>query len=80
MRKRIFWIAVGVGLAGVVFYQVRKVQRAATPAGIADMVGHQASQWSDRIADFIDTFTEATAERETELRSATGFEQEETRA
>ncbi len=80
MRKRIFWIAVGVGLTAVVIHQVRKVQLAATPGGIAERVGHQASRWSDRITDFIDTFTEATAEREAELRSATGFEQEETHA
>jgi hypothetical protein len=78
--RRLFWVGVGVGLTVLAIHQLRKMQLAASPQGIADRVGSQASHMADRIAEFIETFNEATAEREAELRLAAGLEQEETHA
>ncbi len=76
MRRRLFWVSVGVVLTVVAIRQGRKYYQALTPQGLADRAAAQASDLSARVADFIDTFAESAAEREAELRAAVGLDKE----
>lgn len=79
MRRRLFWVAVGVGLTVVAIQQGRKYYKAMTPSGISERVSAKTSDLFARAAEFIDTFSEATAEREAELRAAVDLDQGGTR-
>jgi hypothetical protein len=72
--RRLFWLAMGVTIGALV---VRKLSRAAeklTPAGLATGVADALRELADAIGDFAGDVRAAMAEREDELRRATGLD------
>jgi hypothetical protein len=68
MGKRLFWFAVGVGLAAVVVLKGKELYQKYTPKGIADRVSATQKSLAAKAADFVNTMTEAMDAREAELR------------
>ena len=72
--RRLFWLAMGVTIGALV---VRKLSRAAqrlTPKGMAGGIGAGLADLADALRDFAADVREAMAEREAELRVATGLD------
>ena len=72
--RRLFWLAMGVTIGALV---VRKLSRAAekmTPRGLAASFGSGLAELADALRDFGAEVREAMAEREAELRAATGLD------
>jgi hypothetical protein len=74
MGKRLFWFAVGVGLAAVVVLKGRELYEKFTPKGVAGQLENARTTASSWLGDFVTTVSEAMAEREGELREATGLD------
>ncbi len=73
MGTRLFWFAVGVGVTAFVVVKGREYVRRLTPEGVREQfveTGATARTW---VADVVDTFRDARAEREAELRETLGF-------
>jgi hypothetical protein len=68
--RRLFWLGVGAGVAGVATRRARKVKRALTPAGVAGRV----AGLGEEIRDFREDVRAGMAERELELRLALGLD------
>jgi hypothetical protein len=68
--KRLFWLALGAGLAVFVVVKGREYYQKLTPEGVRNTVeetGVRAVNW---VKDFVDTVQSAAAEREAELLEA----------
>jgi hypothetical protein len=74
MGKRVFWFAVGVGLAAVVVLKGKEYYERFTPKGIADQITRTRQSAGEWVSDFFTTVSDAMAEREVELREATGLD------
>jgi hypothetical protein len=68
--RRLFWLAVGAGVAVVAARRANKLARAVTPAGVADRLAGLAEQ----ARDFADEVRAGMTERELELRDALGLD------
>jgi hypothetical protein len=72
--KRLFWLAMGVTIGALL---VRKLSRAAerlTPGELANGLAGALSGLADAVRDFAADVRAAMAEREAELRQATGLD------
>ena len=74
MGRRLFWFAVGVGLTAVVVLKGRELYQRFTPKGVAGQLETARASASSWLGDFFATVNEAMAEREEELREATGLD------
>lgn len=74
MGKRLFWFAVGIGLTAVVVLKGRELYEKFTPKGVAGQLESARANASSWLGDFFSTVSEAMAEREVELREATGLD------
>lgn len=74
MGKRLFWFVVGVGLAAVLVLKGKEYYERFTPKGVADQITRTKQGATEWIGDFFDNVGEAMAEREAELREATGLD------
>lgn len=74
MGKRLFWFVVGVGLAAVVVLKGRELYERFTPKGVAGQLENARESASSWLGDFVHTVSTAMAEREGELREATGLD------
>jgi hypothetical protein len=70
MVRRIFWFAVGAGVAIFVYVKVRDYLKQATPQAIGGRVVESAAGIGERAQDFVGRVRTAMAEREAELRAA----------
>lgn len=70
MVRRVFWFAVGAGVAMFVYVKVRGYLKQATPQAIGNRVSESAAGVSDRAQDFVGRVRSAMAEREAELHAA----------
>jgi uncharacterized protein HemX len=70
MVKRVFWFAVGAGVAIFVYVKVRNYLKQATPQAIGNRVAESAASVGERAQDFVGRLRTAMAEREAELRAA----------
>lgn len=68
--KRVFWIAVGVGVTIFVVVKGKELMQMATPKGVAEQTSKLGRKLGDRVIGFMDTVQEGMAEREAELREA----------
>ena len=68
MFRRLFWFAIGAGLAIFISVKIRQYLKKASP----DSIGHRVSETANGITDsargFVDRFRSGMAEREAELR------------
>jgi chromosome condensin MukBEF MukE localization factor len=72
--RRLFWLAMGVTIGALV---VRKLSRAAeklTPTGMAGGIAAALRELAEAIGDFGADVRAAMAEREAELRRASGLD------
>ena len=72
MFKRVFWFAVGAGVAIFVYVKVRNYMRQATPQAIGQRVADSATDMRGRAQDFVGRVRAGMAEREAELNAALG--------
>jgi hypothetical protein len=72
MVRRVFWFAVGAGVAIFVYVKVRDYLKQATPQAIGQRVGESATDFRDRAQDFVGRVRAGMAEREAELNAALG--------
>jgi DNA-directed RNA polymerase specialized sigma subunit len=73
MIKRLFWIAIGAGLAIFVVNKVRKYLRKSSPQALSQRVADDAGNLTTAARDFTIRLRAAMAERETELRDTLGL-------
>lgn len=74
MGKRLFWFVVGVGLAAIIILKGKEYYERFTPKGVADQISKTQEGVTSWLGDFFGTMSQAMAERETELREATGLD------
>ena len=70
MVRRVFWFAVGAGVAIFVYVKVRDYLKQATPQAIGNRVVESAAGVGERAQDFVGRVRSAMAEREAELHAA----------
>jgi hypothetical protein len=70
MVRRIFWFAIGAGVAIFVYVKVRDYLKQATPQAISNRVVGSAASVGGRAQNFVGRVRTAMAEREAELRAA----------
>jgi uncharacterized protein HemX len=73
MIRRLFWFALGAGVAVFVFVQIRNLLRQARPQAVGQRVADQAVGLGASARDFTDRVRAAMAEREAEIRSELGL-------
>ncbi len=72
--KKLFWVAVGVGITVLVVVKGRELMRMATPQGVADQAAKVGRDIEGRVARFVDDVQTAMGSREAELREALGMD------
>lgn len=68
MVRRLFWFAIGAGVAVFVIMRIRAYLKKARPEAIGHRVAESASGISESARGFVDRVRAGMAERETELR------------
>jgi Family of unknown function (DUF6167) len=71
--RRLFWFALGAGLAIFVFVKIRQALSRATPEAIGQRVADGAAGVGASARDFTERVRAAMAEREAELRDELGL-------
>ena len=72
--KRLFWFAVGVGVAAFVVVKGKELYHRYTPKGVVEQIDHARVEAGSWIGDFFSTMGEAMDTRESELREALGLD------
>ena len=73
MIRRLFWFALGAGVAIFVFAKIRKALSRATPDAIGQRLAGTAAGVGAAARDFTERVRAAMAEREAELRDELGL-------
>ena len=73
MIRRIFWFALGAGVAVFVYAKIRDSLRRASPQAVGQRVADQAVGLGASARDFTDRVRAAMAEREAEIRTELGL-------
>jgi type IV pilus biogenesis protein CpaD/CtpE len=73
MIRRLFWFALGAGVAVFVYVKIRDSLRRATPQAVGQRVADQAAGLGASARDFTDRVRAAMAEREAEIRTELGL-------
>jgi uncharacterized protein HemX len=73
MIGRLFWFALGVGVAVFVLVKVRNALRQATPQALGQRVADQAAGVGASARNFTERVRAAMAEREAEIRTELGL-------
>jgi Family of unknown function (DUF6167) len=73
MFRRLFWFAIGAGVAVFVIMKIREYTKKARPEAIGHRVAESASGISDSARGFVDRVRAGMVERETELRETLGL-------
>ena len=73
MIRRLFWFALGAGVAVFVFVKIRESLRRASPQAVGQRVADQAAGLGASARDFTDRVRAAMAEREAEIRTELGL-------
>jgi hypothetical protein len=68
MLRRLFWFAIGAGIAIFAYTKIRQYMKKASPEAIGQRVSNTASGISESAREFVDRIRTGMAERETELR------------
>jgi hypothetical protein len=79
MFRRLFWFAIGAGVAVFVSVKIRGYIKKTRPEAIGRRVAESASGMSQSAHGFVDRLRAGMAERETELRESLGLPDEQPR-
>lgn len=74
MGKRLFWFAVGVGVAAFIVVKGKELYHRYTPEGVVEQLDKARADAGSWIGDFLSTMGEAMDSREEELREALGLD------
>jgi hypothetical protein len=74
MGKRLFWFAIGIGVAAVVVVKGKELYQRHTPKGIVEQVDKSRARLGAWVGDFLTTMSDAMDSREDELREALGLD------
>jgi hypothetical protein len=77
MFRRLFWFAIGAGVAMFVLVKIRGYIKKTSPDAIGRRVAESASGVSQSAQGFVDRVRAGMAERETELRESLGLPDEQ---
>jgi hypothetical protein len=77
MFRRLFWFAIGAGVAVFVLVRIRGYIKKTSPDAIGRRVAESASGVSQSAQGFVDRVRAGMAERETELRESLGLPDEQ---
>jgi hypothetical protein len=77
MFRRIFWFAIGAGVAVFVSVKIRGYLKKTSPEAVGERVANSASSVSESARGFVDRLRAGMAERETELRETLALPDEE---
>ena len=77
MFRRLFWFAVGAGVAVFVLVKIRGYIKKTNPEAIGRRVAESASGMSESAHGFVDRLRAGMAEREIELRDSLGLPDEQ---
>jgi hypothetical protein len=77
MFRRLFWFAIGAGVAVFVLVKIRGYVKKTSPDAIGRRVAESASGVSESAQGFVDRLRAGMAERETELRESLGLPDEQ---
>jgi hypothetical protein len=77
MFRRLFWFAIGAGVAVFVLGKIRGYVKKTSPDAIGRRVAESASGVSQSAQGFVDRLRAGMAERETELRESLGLPDEQ---
>jgi hypothetical protein len=77
MFRRLFWFAIGAGVAMFVLVKIRGYIKKTSPDAIGRRVAESASGVSQSAQGFVDRVRAGMAERETELRESLGLPEEQ---
>jgi hypothetical protein len=77
MFRRLFWFAIGAGVAVCVLVKIRGYIKKTSPDAIGRRVAESASGVSQSAQGFVDRLRAGMAERETELRESLGLPDEQ---
>jgi hypothetical protein len=72
--RRLFWLAMGITIGALLVRKLSKMAARMTPTGMAQGVAGTLGQLADALRDFGADVREAMAEREAELRAASGMD------
>ena len=73
MIRRLFWFALGAGVAVFVYVKIRDSLRRASPQAVGQRVADQAVGLGASAREFTDRVRAAMAEREAEIRTELGL-------
>ena len=73
MIRRLFWFALGAGVAIFVFVKIRKALSQAAPEAIGQRVADTAAGMGTSARHFVERVRAGMAEREAELRDELGL-------
>jgi hypothetical protein len=73
MFRRLFWFAIGAGVAVFVIMKIRAYLKKTRPEAVGHRVAESASGISESARGFVDRVRAGMAERETELRETLGL-------
>ena len=79
MFKRLFWFAIGAGVAVFVIMKIRGYLKQARPEAIGQRVAESAGGISESARGFVDRVRAGMAEREMELRDTLGLPDDQPR-
>jgi hypothetical protein len=79
MLRRLFWFAIGAGVAVFVIMKIRGYLKQAHPEAIGQRVAESASGISESARGFVDRVRAGMAEREMELRDTLGLPDDQPR-
>ena len=72
--RRLFWLAMGITIGVLVMRKLSKMAAKLTPSGMAQGIAASLGELADALRDFGADVREAMAERETQLREASGLD------
>jgi hypothetical protein len=79
MLRRLFWFAIGAGVAVFVIMKIRGYLKQAHPEAIGHRVAESAGGISESARGFVDRVRAGMAEREMELRDTLGLPDDQPR-
>ena len=72
--RRLFWLAMGITIGALIVRKMSKMAAKLTPGGMADGLAASLGDLASSIRDFTADVRDAMAEREAELREASGLD------
>jgi len=74
--RRLFWLAMGITIGVLVMRKMSKLAAKLTPGGMAQGIAASLGELAEALRDFGADVRDAMAEREDQLRAASGLDEQ----